>query len=78
MAIELPKARSVSVNPTQDQLRQWVAEMPNAQLTEFGNFNVKARVTARSAGSTSRSSGSERTGTSPSTNQGRRSRLARA
>jgi phosphoenolpyruvate carboxykinase (ATP) len=52
VAIELPKARSVSANPTQDEMRQWVAEMPNAQLTEFGNYNIKARVTARSAGST--------------------------
>jgi phosphoenolpyruvate carboxykinase (ATP) len=52
VAIELPKARSVSVNPTQDEMRRWVADMPNAQLTEFGNYNVRARVTARSAGST--------------------------
>ncbi|HVL99007.1 MAG TPA: phosphoenolpyruvate carboxykinase (ATP) [Egibacteraceae bacterium] len=52
MAIALPPARSVSDNPTQDRLRRWVAEMPNAQRTEFGNYNVKARVTARSAGST--------------------------
>jgi phosphoenolpyruvate carboxykinase (ATP) len=40
------------VNPTQDELKGWVAQMPNAQLTEFSNYNVKARVTARSAGST--------------------------
>ena len=52
MAIELPKAKSVAVNPTQDEMREWVAQMPNAQRTEFGNYNVKARVTARSAGST--------------------------
>jgi phosphoenolpyruvate carboxykinase (ATP) len=52
VAIELPQAKSVSVNPSQDAMREWVAEMPNAQLTEFGNYNVKARVTARSAGST--------------------------
>ena len=52
MGIQLPQARSVAVNPTQDELRGWAAAMPNAQLTEFGNYNVKARVTARSAGST--------------------------
>lgn len=52
MTIELPAARSVVVNPSQEQMRAWVAEMPNAQLTEFGNWNVKARVTARSGGST--------------------------
>jgi len=52
VAIELPPAKSVAVNPTQDELKSWVAQMPNAQQTEFGNYNVKARVTARSAGST--------------------------
>lgn len=52
MAIELPKAKSVIANPSQDELKRYVAKMPNAQLTEFGNYNVKARVTARSAGST--------------------------
>ena len=52
MAVELPKARSVAVNPSQDELREWVAQMPNSSETEFGNYNVKARVTARSAGST--------------------------
>jgi len=52
VAIDLPKARSVTANPDQDELRSYVAQMPNAVLTEFGNYNVKARVTARSAGST--------------------------
>ncbi|MBA2529083.1 MAG: phosphoenolpyruvate carboxykinase (ATP) [Euzebyales bacterium] len=52
MAISLPDAKSVAVNPTQEELKRWTAQMPNAQLTEFGNYNVKARVTARSAGST--------------------------
>jgi phosphoenolpyruvate carboxykinase (ATP) len=47
VGIQLPQARSVAVNPAQDELRGWVAEMPNARLTEFGNYNVKARVTAR-------------------------------
>jgi phosphoenolpyruvate carboxykinase (ATP) len=52
MSIQLPAARSVAENPTQEQLRGWVAQMPNAQQTEYGNFNVTTHVTARSAGST--------------------------
>ncbi|MBA2730897.1 MAG: phosphoenolpyruvate carboxykinase (ATP) [Euzebyaceae bacterium] len=52
MAIQLPGARSVTANLTQDELKAWTAQMPNAQYTEFDNYHVKARVTARSAGST--------------------------
>lgn len=52
MTIKLPVAKSVAVNPTQDELKAMTAQMPNAQLTEFGNWHVKARVTARSTGST--------------------------
>lgn len=52
MSIELPTAKHVLRNPSQDELRRLVADMPNAQLTEFGNYNVTARVTARSAGAT--------------------------
>jgi len=52
VAIELPPAQSVVANPKQGQLREWVAQMPNAVKTEFGNHNVTTRVTARSAGST--------------------------
>jgi phosphoenolpyruvate carboxykinase (ATP) len=52
VAIELPPAKSAIANPSQDELKGYVAEMQNSQLTEFGNYNVKARVTARSAGST--------------------------
>jgi phosphoenolpyruvate carboxykinase (ATP) len=52
MSIQLPSAKSVLTNPTQDECKQLVARMPNAQLTEFGNWHVKARVTSRSAGST--------------------------
>ncbi|WP_165491894.1 phosphoenolpyruvate carboxykinase (ATP) [Egibacter rhizosphaerae] len=48
----LPPARSIVANPTQDELRDFVRTMPNAQRTEFGNFNVTTEVTARSAGST--------------------------
>jgi phosphoenolpyruvate carboxykinase (ATP) len=52
VAIELPQARSVIANPSQDELKRYVAQMPNAVLTEFGNYNVQTQVTARSAGST--------------------------
>jgi phosphoenolpyruvate carboxykinase (ATP) len=52
VTIKLPAAKSVAVNPTQDELKAMTAQMPNAQLTEFNNWHVKARVTARSGGST--------------------------
>ncbi len=52
MSIELPKAKSVLRNPSQAELRDLVAKMPNAELTEFGNYNVTVRTTSRSAGST--------------------------
>ena len=52
MTIKLPPARSVAVNPSQDELKALTSRMPNAQLTEFNNWHVRARVTARSAGST--------------------------
>ncbi|MGI9018884.1 MAG: phosphoenolpyruvate carboxykinase (ATP) [Euzebya sp.] len=52
MSIELPPAKSVLRNPSQAELRDLVAKMPNAVLTEFGNYNVTTRVTSRSAGST--------------------------
>jgi len=52
MSIQLPAARSVAEDPTQEQLREWVAQMPNAQRTEYGNYSVTTKVTARSAGST--------------------------
>lgn len=52
MSIELPPARTVLRNPDQAELRELVAKMPNAQRTQFGNYNVTTGVTARSAGST--------------------------
>jgi phosphoenolpyruvate carboxykinase (ATP) len=48
----LPPAKSVLRNPSQEELRDLVAQMPNSQLTEYDNYNVIARVTSRSAGST--------------------------
>ena len=39
-------------NPDAAQLKKMVGEMPNARLSEFGNYNVSATVTARSKAST--------------------------
>src|SRR5688572_23593757 len=44
--------KSVVWNPTQDQLREFARQMPNARMTEFGNINVATRVVSRSKGST--------------------------
>jgi phosphoenolpyruvate carboxykinase (ATP) len=53
MAIDLPEALSVAVNPTQAEMRAWVVEhMPRVTETEFGNLNYKAEVKARLAAST--------------------------
>lgn len=53
MGFDLPTARSVAVNPTQDQMREWVLEhMTNVTVTEFGNVNYKAQIKARLAPST--------------------------
>ncbi len=53
MGFELPKARSVAVNPTQAEMRAWVEEyMSDITVTEFGNINYKAKVKARLAPST--------------------------
>lgn len=46
------QARSVEMNPTPERLRELTLMMPNAQVTEFGNVNVKTRVDARSKAST--------------------------
>ncbi|MFA9429757.1 phosphoenolpyruvate carboxykinase [Egicoccus sp. AB-alg2] len=53
MSFELPKAKSVAVNPTQAELREWVLEyMPRVTETEFGNLNYQARILARLTPST--------------------------
>jgi phosphoenolpyruvate carboxykinase (ATP) len=46
------KAKSVEYHPTPQRLRELAERMPNSQLTEFGNVNIKARVDSRSAAST--------------------------
>ncbi|HSF84142.1 MAG TPA: phosphoenolpyruvate carboxykinase [Acidimicrobiia bacterium] len=53
MAFELPRAKSVAVNPSQAELRAWTLEfMPRVTETTFGNLNYQAEVTARLARST--------------------------
>ncbi len=47
-----PDPRSLEVNPSPEELREYAAAMPNARVTEFGNINVTTRVTARSKSST--------------------------
>lgn len=44
--------KSVISNPDPADLKKMVGEMPNARLTEFGNYNVETEVVARSSGST--------------------------
>ncbi len=48
----LPDAAKVYDNPSAQELRDLVAQMPNASHTEFNNYNVKTRVVARSKAST--------------------------
>ena len=53
MGFELPEARTVAVNPTQEEMRAWVLEhMERVTVTEFGNINYQAEVKARLAPST--------------------------
>ncbi len=47
---DLPPARSVAANPTQEQLRAWTVEyMPRVTVTEYGNVNYQASMKARQA-----------------------------
>ena len=53
MTFELPKAKSVATNPTQEEMRAWALElMDNITETTYGNLNYKARILARQAPST--------------------------
>jgi phosphoenolpyruvate carboxykinase (ATP) len=45
-------ARGLIEDPSQEELRRFTSEMPNARWSEFGNLNVQTRVDSRSAGST--------------------------
>ena len=50
---ELPQARSIEVNPSQERLRELTLErMPRVTVTEFGNLNYQAEITARLKNST--------------------------
>ncbi|KAA3609524.1 MAG: phosphoenolpyruvate carboxykinase [Planctomycetota bacterium] len=46
------QAKSVLLNPSAEELRELIAKMPNARLSEFGNYNVETKVVARSKVST--------------------------
>ncbi|MBI4727898.1 MAG: phosphoenolpyruvate carboxykinase [Acidobacteria bacterium] len=46
------EARSFLADPGQERLLAMTAAMPNARRTDFGNFNVRTRVVARSTRST--------------------------
>ena len=51
--IELPEARSVERNPSQNRLREMaLAVMPRLGETEYGNLNYTAEITARLKNST--------------------------
>ncbi len=53
MTVQLPPARSVAVNPSQEQLRSWALEfMPRITVTEYDNVNYQARILARQGPST--------------------------
>jgi phosphoenolpyruvate carboxykinase (ATP) len=53
VGFELPEARTVAVNPTQEEMRAWVLEhMERVTVTEFDNINYQADVKARLAPST--------------------------
>ena len=50
---QLPAAKSVAVNPTQSEMREWALElMPRITITEFNNINYQAETKARLARST--------------------------
>jgi phosphoenolpyruvate carboxykinase (ATP) len=46
------EASSFTLTPTQDELVEMTATMPNARKTKYGNINVTTRVDSRSAKST--------------------------
>jgi phosphoenolpyruvate carboxykinase (ATP) len=46
------EASKVYFNPSFEELDELIAQMPNAKKTEFNNWNISTRVTARSKNST--------------------------
>jgi phosphoenolpyruvate carboxykinase (ATP) len=45
-------ARSIAFRPSEEELRAFTDQMPQARQTRYGNVNVQTRVVARSKGST--------------------------
>ena len=53
MTSSLPVSpKSVIANPSFEELRQYIGEMPTARLSEYDNYNVETSVLARSKAST--------------------------
>jgi phosphoenolpyruvate carboxykinase (ATP) len=51
--LDLPKSKSLEINPTHERLRELTLEhMPRVTVTEFGNINYQAQVTSRLSNST--------------------------
>jgi len=48
----IPEPKTSLFNPSDLDLRAMVSDMPNAGLTEFGNYNVTTKVVSRSKSST--------------------------
>lgn len=48
----IPASKSLSENPSAEELRELTVRMPNARRTEYDNYNVQTRVDARSSKST--------------------------
>lgn len=46
------QAKSFLVNPSKQELRGLIAQMPNSRETEFGNYNVATKVVSRSKANT--------------------------
>jgi phosphoenolpyruvate carboxykinase (ATP) len=49
---QVPAARELTWNPSAEELQRLTEEMPNARLSEFGNWNVQSAVDSRSTAST--------------------------
>jgi phosphoenolpyruvate carboxykinase (ATP) len=52
MLFRLPDAARVIQNPSEEELKQLTARMPEARSTKYGNLNVQTNVLARSTPST--------------------------
>ena len=52
MLFRLPEAANVIENPSAADVKELVAQMPNAKPTRHGNLNVQTEVVSRSKRST--------------------------